>query len=103
MIEDYITEEHLIVLVGNKSDLTENRIVTSRQCRELAQSLGFRYFESSAKDDINVKQTFDYIVDAILEKRKLDITLRTSTAIPDTSTCTTTSELTPRTCSKCAC
>lgn len=102
MIEDYTTEKPVIVLVGNKSDLKENKIVTSRQCREFAQTLGCRYFESSAKDDINVKQTFDYIVDAILEKRKLNIPQSTSTAeIPDTSL--TTSEVTHKTCSKCAC
>lgn len=61
-------EKAIVVLVGNKSDLTESRVVTSSQCTGLIQSLGCEYFETSAKYDINVKETFDYLVDAILER-----------------------------------
>ena len=38
------------------------------QCRELAQSLGFEFFETSAKDGTNVKNTFEHLVDSISEK-----------------------------------
>ena len=55
-------------MVGNKSDLSDSRAVTSEQGRELAQNLGFEYFETSAKDGINVKSTFEYLVDTISEK-----------------------------------
>jgi len=56
------------VLVGNKSDLTKSRVITKEQGLELAQSLGVMYFETSAKEDINVKQTFESLVDAISQK-----------------------------------
>ena len=67
-IQDLSWENARAVLVGNKSDLTDSRVVTDEQCRELSQSLGFQYFETSAKDGINVKNTFEYLVDAISEK-----------------------------------
>ena len=57
-----------MVLVGNKSDLTKSRVVSKDQGLELAQSLGVMYYETSAKDDVNVKQTFESLVDAISEK-----------------------------------
>ncbi len=61
-------ENAQVVLVGNKSDLTESRVITKEQGMELAQSLGIEYFEASAKEDINVKQTFETLVDLISEK-----------------------------------
>lgn len=53
------------MLVGNKCDLASSRVVTQEQATELAQLMGVKYFETSAKDDINVKQTFDALVDEI--------------------------------------
>ena len=67
-INDLSWEDIRIVLVGNKSDLTDSRVVTEEQCRDLSQSLGFQFFETSAKDGYNVKNTFECLVDAILEK-----------------------------------
>ena len=57
-----------MILVGNKCDLTESRAVTTEDANEIAESLGIKYFETSAKDNINVKQTFDALVDEISEK-----------------------------------
>ena len=56
------------MLVGNKSDLTDVRTVTKESGEDLARSLGVKYIETSAKDDINVKLTFDTLVDEISEK-----------------------------------
>lgn len=57
-----------MILVGNKCDLTESRAVTTEEGNELAASLGVQYFETSAKENINIKQTFDALVDEISEK-----------------------------------
>ncbi len=57
-----------MVLVGNKCDLSSSRVVSSEQCMELAAQLGVMYFETSAKDDINVNETFEALVDAVSEK-----------------------------------
>ena len=57
-----------MVLVGNKSDITDQRAISTEQAQELATSLGFKYFETSTKVNINVSQTFDSLVDEISEK-----------------------------------
>lgn len=57
-----------MILVGNKCDLTESRAVTTDEAKEVADSLGVEYLETSAKDSINIKQTFDQLVDEIAEK-----------------------------------
>ena len=54
-----------MVLVGNKCDLPDGRVITREQAEELAESLGVKYFETSAKDDIDVKATFENLVDCI--------------------------------------
>ena len=45
-----------MVLVGNKSNLNESRVVAKDQGLELAQSLGVMYYETSAKEDVNLKR-----------------------------------------------
>ena len=47
-----------VVLVGHKCDLNERRIVTFDQGREFADECGWRFFETSAKKNINVTETF---------------------------------------------
>lgn len=54
------------VLIGNKSDL-EKREVSNEQGRQLADEFNMIFFETSAKDDLNVKDTFDYITKKILK------------------------------------
>lgn len=66
-IQDLSWENARAVLVGNKSDL-DSRVVSEEQCQDLSQSLGFQFFETSAKEGTNVKETFEYLVDAISEK-----------------------------------
>ena len=69
-MRDMSWENAQVVLVGNKSDLTESRVITKEQGEELAQTLGsgVSYFETSAKEDINVKETFETLVDMISGK-----------------------------------
>ena len=67
-IKDMSLENARIILVGNKSDLSESRAVSTEQGNELAESLGIQYFETSAKDNTNIKQTFDALVDEISER-----------------------------------
>ena len=67
-VKDMSWENAQIVLVGNKSDLSESRVITKQQGMDLAESMGVYYFETSAKDDVNVKQTFETLVDLISEK-----------------------------------
>ncbi|KAI4832200.1 hypothetical protein KUCAC02_015175 [Chaenocephalus aceratus] len=67
-IKTYSWGNAQVVLVGNKLDLEEDRQVPTEDAHRLASELGFQFFEASAKDNINVKQVFDKLVDVICEK-----------------------------------
>ncbi|CAF1354583.1 unnamed protein product [Adineta steineri] len=77
-----------IVLVGNKSDLIEQRRVSREQATALAEQLNLSYMETSALDATNVEAAFLLLVSSIYEKRKplllessLSITERTLTVL----------------------
>jgi Ras-related protein Rab-8A len=45
-------------LIGNKCDWDEKRAVTLEQGRQLADELGLRFVETSAKDNEGVEEAF---------------------------------------------
>ena len=57
-----------IVLVGNKSDLEDERQVTKEEGQELAEELGIKFYEASAKTGDNVKDIFYISADEIAKK-----------------------------------
>ena len=52
------SESIFMVLVGNKSDLSDKRQVSVEEGTELAEKYGMLFYETSAKDDINVEEVF---------------------------------------------
>ena len=65
-INDNAPEEIQKILIGNKCDLNE-REVTKEEGQKLAEENGMKFFETSAKNDINVKETFETITKDILD------------------------------------
>ncbi|CAO3633391.1 unnamed protein product [Cunninghamella blakesleeana] len=57
-IERYAAEGVNKLLVGNKSDLTDKKVVDTEQAKELADTLKIPLLETSAKDATNVEQAF---------------------------------------------
>merc|ERR1712137_555467 len=51
-----------MVLVGNKCDLDDERQVTTEEAKELALQWKIPFFETSAKDRINVEEAFFQVV-----------------------------------------
>ncbi|VUC20899.1 unnamed protein product [Clonostachys rosea] len=59
-----------IILVGNKCDLSSNmRAVSPEEGADLARELGCGFIETSAKDNVNVEQTF---INLIREHRRME-------------------------------
>ncbi|KAM9392901.1 RAB3D, member RAS oncogene family, b [Pholidichthys leucotaenia] len=67
-IKTYSWDNAQVILVGNKCDLEDDRLIPTEDGQRLAEELGFQFFEASAKDNINVKQVFERLVDVICEK-----------------------------------
>lgn len=57
-VEQHASEGVSKILVGNKSDYDEKRVVTTEQGQALADELGIRYIETSAKTNSQVEDAF---------------------------------------------
>ncbi|XP_058494929.1 ras-related protein Rab-3B [Solea solea] len=67
-IKTYSWDNAQVIMVGNKCDMDEERIVPPEKGKHLADQLGFEYYEASAKENINVRQVFERLVDIICVK-----------------------------------
>ena len=70
-VEQHATEGVNKILIGNKCDWEEKRVVTTEQGQALADELGIPFLEVSAKSNINVDQAF-YSLAADIKKRLID-------------------------------
>ena len=68
-INENCTDEIPQVIIGNKLD-SENRTVTSKQGKELADTRKIKYYETSAKKNINVLEAFDSLFKKIIKHKK---------------------------------
>ncbi|KAG6791500.1 hypothetical protein POTOM_000621 [Populus tomentosa] len=57
-IDRYASENVNKLLVGNKSDLTANKVVSYETAKAFADEIGIPFMETSAKNAINVEQAF---------------------------------------------
>lgn len=71
-IEQHASEGVSKILVGNKCDSDESRVITSEQAQELADELGLPYVETSAKSSTNVEDAFFTLARDIKAKRGED-------------------------------
>ncbi|XP_028396589.1 ras-related protein Rab-35-like [Dendronephthya gigantea] len=58
------------ILVGNKDDCPEKKVVVTEDATNFAEQIGIKIFETSAKDNINVESVFIEITKNVLAKRK---------------------------------
>ncbi|PNX96050.1 ras-related protein RABD1-like [Trifolium pratense] len=57
-IDRYANNTVCKLLVGNKCDLIDNKLVHTQTAKAFADELGIPFLETSAKDSINVEQAF---------------------------------------------
>ena len=67
-IKTYSWDNAQVILVGNKCDMEDERVVSYDRGKQLADQLGLEFFETSAKENINVKAVFERLVDIICDK-----------------------------------
>ncbi|RYP03068.1 hypothetical protein DL764_005417 [Monosporascus ibericus] len=70
-VEQHATEGVNKILIGNKCDWEEKRVVSTEQGEELARELGVPFLEVSAKSNINIDKAF-YSLAADIKKRIVD-------------------------------
>ena len=61
------------VLIGNKSDWTDKRAVTEEEGRELAQELGIKFIETSAKINEGVEDAFFTLARCVNFSRRVSL------------------------------
>ncbi|KAJ8900316.1 hypothetical protein K2173_024956 [Erythroxylum novogranatense] len=67
-IDRYASENVNKLLVGNKSDLTANKVVSYEAGKAFADEIGIPFMETSAKDSTNVEQAFMAMASAIKDR-----------------------------------
>lgn len=90
-------------VVGNKIDLLESgysRTVTEQQGRDLAEEYGFKFWETSAKENINVEPVYNFVVEDIVHKTYAKARSNSSIS-SEGSTVTTLMAIKPRRRRKC--
>ena len=77
----------VVVLVGNKTDLAEDRVISEAEGQEFASSQGMLYVETSAKTAANTSELFESVA------RQIAKSSNPSTALQPAVSTTTSSEL----------
>lgn len=72
-VEQHATEGVNKILIGNKCDWEEKRVVSTERGQQLADDLGIPFLEVSAKSNINVDKAF-YSLASDIKKRIMDTT-----------------------------
>lgn len=70
-VEQHATEGVNKILIGNKCDWEDKRVVSTEQGQALADELGIPFMEVSAKSNINVEKAF-YSLASDIKKRIVD-------------------------------
>jgi len=56
------------ILVGNKCDMLDEKVVSTEEGAKLASEFGMEFWETSAKNDVNVEQSFHSIAKSVKDR-----------------------------------
>ena len=66
-IKEEVSNKVTIILVGNKIDDEDHRVVSTEQGEKMANDFGLMFFECSAKSGVNIDSTFNELVKKTVE------------------------------------
>ena len=72
-IMNFKKKDFPVVLVGNKSDLEDERIVQKEEGESIAKEYNIKFFETSNKEGINVKESSTELISMVLKYNVVDI------------------------------
>ena len=86
-IEQHASEGVNKILIGNKCDMLEKKVISREQGQALADEYGIKFMETSAKSNINVEEAFfslardikKRLIDSAEEKKTTGVDLKSST------------------------
>ena len=67
-VKENANKDVSFILVGNKCDLENDRVISKEKGEEKAKNLNCPFFETSARSDVNIKEIFNAMLDNIYEK-----------------------------------
>jgi len=67
-IQEHASEDVVKMLLGNKCDMSDRRIVPKDRGEQIAVTHNIRFLETSAKANINIDNAFYNLAEAILDR-----------------------------------
>jgi Ras-related protein Rab-10 len=68
-IDEHANEDVEKMILGNKCDMDEKRVITKERGEAIAREHNIRFLETSAKANINIDRVFVDLAEAILDKQ----------------------------------
>ena len=69
-IKEKANKNTIILLVGNRCDLENGRVVTFQEGKDFADNNGIKFIETSAKTNQNVDEAFEILIDEVIKNNK---------------------------------
>ncbi len=70
-VEKHSRDNTPCILVGNKSDMAEDRQVSFEEGKEIADHYNILFVETSAKNNFNVDEAFNMLIQKILYQKDI--------------------------------
>jgi len=68
-INEHASEDVERMLIGNKCDMEEKRLISKERGEKVAEENGIKFYETSAKENVNIEHAFITLAEDILNKQ----------------------------------